>query len=84
MSLAAESTPGEDPEIGTIRSTVSVVYFSASRPWLSQLSMPRAVIEGAPVILVVLVFELFAIVTIIKPRSGWAFSFDEKEKKNGS
>jgi len=61
----------------------SVVYFSASHPWLSQLSMPRAVMEGAPVILIVLGLELFAITTIIKPTSGWAFSVVEKEEKNG-
>ena len=61
----------------------SVVYFSASHPWLSQLSMPRTILEGAPVVLVVLGLELFAMVTVIKPTSRWAFSFLEKEKKNG-
>ena len=60
----------------------SVVYFSVSHPWLSQLTMPRTIMEGAPVVLVVLGFELFAVITIVKPTSGWAFGFVEKGKKN--
>lgn len=62
----------------------SVVYFSASHPWLSQLSMPGTILEGAPVVLIVLGFEVFAIITIINPTSGWAFSLVDKEKKNGA
>jgi len=61
----------------------SVVYFSASHPWLSLLYMPRAVLEGLPVIIIVLIVEAFAVVTIIKPKSGWAFSLMEKEQKDG-
>src|SRR4051794_13400096 len=60
----------------------SVVFFSASHPWLSLLYMPRGVLEGLPVILIVVVFELFAVITVIKPTSGWAFSFIEKKQKN--
>ena len=62
----------------------SVVYFSTSHPWLSQLSMPRAILEGAPIVLIVVILELFAIITIINPTSGWAFSLVEKGKKNGA
>lgn len=61
----------------------SVVYFSASHPWLSLLYMPRAVLEGLPVIIVALVFELFAVMTVIKPTSAWAFNLNQKEQKNG-
>ena len=39
----------------------SVVYFSASHPWLSLLYMPRAVLEGLPVIIIVLIVEAFEI-----------------------
>ena len=60
----------------------AVVYFSASHPWLSGLYMPGGVLEGLPVILIVLVLETFAVITIIAPRSGWALSLMEKEKKN--
>ena len=62
----------------------TVVYFSASHPWLSLLYMPRGMLEGLPVILIVLVIEVFALITIIKPRSGWAFSLMEKEQKDGA
>ena len=61
----------------------SVVYFSTSHPWLSLLYMPRAVLEGLPVIIIVVVLEAFAVGTIINPKSGWAFDFFEKEPKNG-
>lgn len=58
----------------------AVVYFSASHPWLSLLYMPNGVLEGLPVILVVLLLELFAVITIINPTSRWPFKFTEKEK----
>src|SRR5437588_4539877 len=53
----------------------SVVYFSASHPWLSQLSMPRTILEGPPVVLIVLGLELFAIVNVLNTTTEWAFSF---------
>ena len=59
----------------------TVVYFSASHPWLSLLYMPEGVLEGLPFILVALVFEVFAVITIIRPKSGWAFSLIEKQQK---
>ncbi|HUK91072.1 MAG TPA: hypothetical protein VLZ81_11775 [Blastocatellia bacterium] len=58
----------------------AAVYFSASHPELSQLYMPPAVIEGLPVVLIVLIFETFAAVTIINPKSGWAFDFSGKRR----
>ena len=61
----------------------SVVYFSASHPWLSRLYMPRAVLEGLPVIIVVFILELFAVITVLRPTGGWAFAFTEKQQKNG-
>jgi hypothetical protein len=61
----------------------SVVYFSASHPWLSLLYMPQTVLEGLPVIIIVLVLEAFAVITIIRPKSGWAFSLIEKGQKDG-
>ena len=74
----------QDPKYSKVQvGEESVVYFSASHPWLSQLCMPRAVLEGVPVIIVVLVLESFAVITTIKPTSGWAFGFAEKEHKNG-
>lgn len=61
----------------------AVVYFSASHPWLSLLYMPRGVLEGLPVVIIALALEVFAVVTMIKPKSGWAFSLIEKEQQNG-
>ena len=64
----------------------TTVYFSASHPWLSLLYKPdpEDVLPGFPVILVALAFEAFAVITIIKPKSGWAFSFVEEEQKDGA
>ncbi|HTS18345.1 MAG TPA: hypothetical protein VMP11_12280 [Verrucomicrobiae bacterium] len=61
----------------------SVVYFSASHPWLSRLSMPQAVLEGLPAILLVLVLEIFAVITTINPTGGWAFHFVKKPQPHG-
>ena len=73
---------GDDPKYKDAQpGQESIVYYSASHPWLSQLSMPQTILEGAPVILIVLGLEAFAVITIFKPRSGWAFSFLENEKK---
>jgi len=59
----------------------SIVFFSASHPWLSSLNKPEYVAPGWPVILIVVAFEVFALITIIKPTSGWAFSLIEKNPK---
>ena len=58
----------------------SIVYYSAFHPWLSSLRMPTVLGQGWPVILIVLCFEFFAVVTIINPKSGWAFNFSGKSK----
>jgi hypothetical protein len=64
----------------------ATVYFSASHPWLSLLYLPQSedVLQGFPFILIVLVFEAFAVITFINPNSGWAFSLIDKEQKNGN
>jgi hypothetical protein len=60
----------------------AVVYFSASHPWLSHLYMPQTVLEGLPVIVLVLVLEVFAVIAIIRPKSRWAFKFGQKREKD--
>jgi hypothetical protein len=49
------------------------VFFSASHPWLSSLYRPEEVLEGLPVVLLGLLFETFAVATLINPKSRWAF-----------
>ena len=61
---------------------VTTVYYSASHPGISLLYMPQTVLEGLPVIIIVLVFEAFACITIINPKSGWAFSLADKQPEN--
>jgi len=52
----------------------TVVYFSSSHPWLSAINLPRnVVIEGLPVMLLAWFFEVGLVVTVIKPKSRWAF-----------
>jgi len=71
----------QDPKYGNVQiGGKSVVFFSASHPWLSQLNKPRTLIEGLPVVIIVLVLEAFAIITIVNPRSGWAFNFNNERK----
>jgi hypothetical protein len=60
----------------------TTVYYSASHPWISRLYLPDTIVQGLPVILFIGLFEFFAIMTIINPRSRFAFSLLEKEKKN--
>jgi len=60
----------------------SVVYFSASHPWLSLLYKPRAVVEGLPVLVVAFFVELIAVVTVICPKSKLAFDLSDKETKS--
>jgi hypothetical protein len=57
----------------------TTVYFSASHPSLSLLYLPDTILEGLPVILIVIVFEAFAVITILNPKSGWAFSLLDKD-----
>ena len=54
----------------------TIVYFSASHPWLSAIDLPSFVtIPGLPVALLVWVFEAGFIITVINPKSRWAFDF---------
>lgn len=70
----------QDPKYSRVEAgEKSIVYFSASHPWISCLYKPRAVIEGVPVILLVLFFEAFAIITIVNPESRWAFNFNVRK-----
>jgi len=50
----------------------TVIYYSASHPWISCVNKPEAVGVGLPVWLLALVFEILAIVTIVNPYSRWA------------
>jgi hypothetical protein len=58
----------------------SIVYFSASHPWLSLLYKPRTVVEGWPVLIIAAILEIFIIVTVVNPKSKWALDLSEKKK----
>jgi hypothetical protein len=75
----------QEPRYRNVRAgDESVVYFSASHPWLSLLNKPRIVVEGLPVVIIVLGLELFAVVTIINPRSKWAFNISDKRENHAA
>jgi hypothetical protein len=61
---------------------VAVMYFSASHPWLSLLYKPHSIFEGLPVLIVVFILELFAVVTVIRPESKWAFNLSGRKTKS--
>jgi hypothetical protein len=61
----------------------SLVYFSASHPWLSLLYKPQTVVEGLPVLLIALLLELCAIATIVNPTSKWAFNLSHEKRGAG-
>jgi hypothetical protein len=70
----------EDPVYSQVRvGGESVVFFSASHPWLSLLYKPHTVVEGIPALAVAVILELFAIVSLIRPKSKWAFSSADKK-----
>jgi hypothetical protein len=74
----------KDPKYGNVQSgQQSIVYYSFSHPSISLLYKPDTVIPGFPVIIIVLVLEFFAIVTIINPKSGWAFNLTGRKNDNG-
>lgn len=53
----------------------SVVYFSTSHPWLSALYKPDVGgWRGPAVIFVALLFGFFLVMTVIYPKSKWAFN----------
>jgi hypothetical protein len=59
----------------------SIIYFSASHPWLSAINRPRTVmVEGLPVVLLVWAIEVLLIGTVINPRSRWALKFSGQRK----
>jgi hypothetical protein len=58
----------------------TIVYYSESHPWLSLLNRPRTFVEGWPVVLIALIIEVFAIIAIFNPKSGWALGSETKAK----
>src|ERR1700677_2565180 len=63
-------TKWRDPHYSDVRpGGEAVVYYSVSHPWLSSLYIPDTVVDALPVLIVVFLFELIAIVTIIRPAS---------------
>lgn len=62
----------------------TTVYFSASHPWLSLLYKPEVVLEGLPVTMIVLVLEVFAVITIVRPKSRLALSLIDRERNSGT
>jgi hypothetical protein len=53
---------------------VSVVYYSASHPWLSLLYKPTTLVGGLPVIIIAFGIELLLVITVVNPRSKWALN----------
>ncbi len=62
----------------------SVVYYSASHPWMSSLRRPDRIGEGLPVVLFVLLFETMAVITLINPRHKWAFHIHGGNQSSGT
>jgi hypothetical protein len=52
----------------------SVVYFSASHPWLSLLHKPTRVVEVWPITLLILLVEFLFVMTIVNPKGKWAMN----------
>jgi len=72
----------QDPRYSNVQAgEKAVVYFSASHPWLSCLYMPRTLVEGAPVVLIVIFLESLAIGTIIRPKGRWAFNLEAAQRQ---
>lgn len=57
----------------------AIVYYSESHPWLSLLNKPRTVLVGFPVVVVALIIEVFALIAVVKPKSGWALGSQNQE-----
>jgi hypothetical protein len=74
----------EDPRYRVYGAQVgeeSIVYYSASHPWLSQLQRPRTVVEGLPVVILAWVILGLMLVTIVNPRHRWALQLGQSEAK---
>jgi len=53
----------------------TIVFFSASHPWLSRINLPRtAMVEGLPVLLLTWFLIAMLLITAINPRSKWALN----------
>lgn len=65
----------QDPKYAHVRpGEKTTIYFSSSHPWLSKIDMPVSVgIDGLPVVLLVWFLEAGLIITIVNPKSRWAF-----------
>jgi hypothetical protein len=59
----------------------SVVYYSASHPWLSAINPPVGVfITGLPVVLLAWFLEVGLLITVVNPKSRWALRFDGQRR----
>ncbi|HEV2401518.1 MAG TPA: hypothetical protein VGS27_31570 [Candidatus Sulfotelmatobacter sp.] len=59
----------------------TVVYYSASHPWISSFDPPDTVmIDGLPVVLLVWLIELGLVITVINPESKWALSSKSQQR----
>ena len=57
-----------------------IVYYSASRPWLSRLHRPVTLIPaGLPVLLLAWFFLALMLITIVNPGNKWALQLGKKE-----
>jgi hypothetical protein len=59
----------------------SIVFYSASHPWLSSLETPQFPRSGSIILLVAIPIEFFLIVTVINPRSRWALNVLQDQQK---
>lgn len=57
----------------------TVVYFSASHPWLSLLYKPDRYLDILP-LLIALTLEFFVVMTAVNPKSKWALNLDGGKK----
>ncbi len=71
----------KDPKYANVQiGEQSVVYYSASHPWISLLNKPNTLLAAWPVTLIVLILEFFAVMTVINPKSKWAFNLIPKRQ----
>jgi hypothetical protein len=59
----------------------TIVYFSASHPWISAIDLPSIVtIPGLPVVLLAWLLEAGFIITAINPKSRWALDLSGQRR----